>query len=58
MSVCRICCIDDNLSNLKLLEKALEDKYEVYLVDSSDRAIERIVNVQPTLVLLDVNMPH
>lgn len=56
MSLHRICCIDDDIDNLNMLNEILADKYEVFLVDAPEVAIERLNNIQPHVILLDVNI--
>ena len=57
MTLSRITCIDDNTTNLRLLEKSLADDYEIQLIASSHDAISAIRTFQPAAILLDVNMP-
>ena len=57
MSTSRITCIDDNTTNLRLLEKSLAEDYEVQSIASSHDAIAAIKDFRPAVILLDVNMP-
>ena len=58
MTLSRITCIDDNTTNLRLLEKSLADDYEIQLIASSHDAVSAIRTFQPAAILLDVNMPE
>lgn len=58
MTHARIVCIDDNTSNLLLLEKSLRDEYEVLSVTDPIAALATLHETPPELILLDVNMPH
>lgn len=53
----RLVCIDDNDANLRLIEKSLRDDYDVVRITDPLHALATIEEVQPALVLLDVNMP-
>ena len=52
-----ICYIDDHDSNLLLIRKTLSYEYQVTTIDSPVGAVEKLVENQPDLILLDVNMP-
>lgn len=55
----RILCVDDEPSNLKLLEAMLEPRgYEVVRAENGEQAIEKIMEGKIDLVLLDVMMPQ
>lgn len=51
--------VDDNLSNLQLLEKLLsENQYRVRMANSGRRALRAIAVELPELIMLDINMPE
>ena len=53
-----ILVVDDQPANLKVLLSFLQEhNYQVYMVDSGQRALHILPNIQPDLVLLDVMMP-
>ncbi|MCG8619305.1 MAG: fused response regulator/phosphatase [Desulfobacterales bacterium] len=53
-----VLAVDDNLLNLKLIEKALtKEGYKVYTADNGPDAREMAVDKQPDLILLDIEMP-
>ncbi|NRB74528.1 MAG: response regulator [Verrucomicrobiales bacterium] len=53
-----ILLVDDNLDNLQVLFQALENEgYELLLAQSGEEALRIAREVQPPLVLLDINMP-
>ena len=55
----RILCVDDEPSNLKLLEALLVPKgYEVVKAENGKEAIEKLEATECDLVLLDVMMPE
>lgn len=53
-----ILSVDDEPANQKLLEKSLENDFEVRLASSGEEALRAIEEAVPDLMLLDVNMPH
>jgi len=53
----RILAVDDNPTNLAILEELLGDDYEVVTASSGSEALERAESLRPSLVLLDVMMP-
>lgn len=56
----RILVIDDEPTNLKLLERMLsvQGYRNLCLVQDSRLAIDQYTLEQPDLILLDINMPH
>lgn len=54
----RIIAVDDNRSNLEVLQIMLKErgKAEVEITTDSDHAIEHILKFQPNLILLDIMM--
>ncbi len=53
----RIMVVDDNVTNLNIARKALEDEYNVMLIPSGEKALEVLNKIQPDLILLDIEMP-
>ncbi len=53
----RILVVDDDAMNLVRTMRILENKYEVVLVDSGMKALEKMQNQKIDLVLLDIEMP-
>ncbi len=55
----RILIVDDHPDNLDLLEALLgRQNYEVYRAESGTVALERVRQVEPDLILLDIMMPE
>lgn len=53
----KIMVVDDNVPNLNVARKALEDEYEVFLTTSGEKALKGLPKILPDLILLDVEMP-
>lgn len=53
-----ILIVDDEISNIEIINAILEDHYEVCFATSGMQAIEVMRELQPDLVLLDVLMPE
>jgi putative two-component system response regulator len=54
----RVLLVDDNLTNLRVLSKALEDEgYHLLVAQSGQDAITIAHEAHPQLILLDINMP-
>lgn len=53
----KIMVIDDNVTNLNIARKALEEQYEVLLIPSGEKALKLFGRITPDLILLDVDMP-
>ncbi|MEO3679162.1 EAL domain-containing protein [Rheinheimera sp. FR7-31] len=53
----RILIVDDQISNIRLLTEILEDLAEIFFVTVAKEAFERALELQPDLVLLDIEMP-
>ncbi len=55
----KVMIVDDNMTNLIMAKKALEDTYEIVPVSSGTMALEFLKEMPepPDLVLLDVDMP-
>lgn len=52
-----IMIVDDDKSNLAILQSYLEPTYEVVLVTSAESALKRLNKLTPDLILLDNKMP-
>jgi hypothetical protein len=54
-----VLCVDDNPVNLKLLERMLqrEPLLQVHTCQDSHQALAQAVEIRPSLILLDINMP-
>ncbi len=53
----RILIVDDNPSNIFVLEEMLRDSYHVETAESGEEALDIAVDFLPDLVLLDIMMP-
>ncbi len=54
----RILLVDDNVDNLQVLFRALEDEgYDLLLAQSGEEALNTAKSAKPSLILLDINMP-
>ena len=55
----KVMIVDDNMINLIMAKKALENEYEIVPVSSGETALEYLSDVpeKPDLILLDVDMP-
>lgn len=49
--------IDDDKSNLIMAQRLLSDEYRVAAVNSGERALEYLQKGEPSLILLDIQMP-
>ncbi len=54
----KIVAIDDNLTNLKLIEKLLEDKYEIVCFQDAMEALAYLKGHHADLILSDLMMPE
>jgi len=54
----QIVAIDDNITNLKLLEKLLEEKYSIICFQDAVKALIYLKNNQADLILSDLMMPE
>ncbi|MCL2839694.1 MAG: response regulator [Defluviitaleaceae bacterium] len=50
--------VDDDITNLKIGKRTLSNVYRVFVLDSGESMFELLENIQPDLILLDVNMPN
>ncbi len=57
MSQKTILLVDDNEINIKLLEKVLENKYDIISVRDGEMAVEKAREIKPSLIIMDVAMP-
>ena len=57
MSKPTILIVDDEISNIEIMNAVLEDDYEVCFATSGQQALDVAAAAQPDLVLLDVLMP-
>lgn len=57
MSKATILIVDDEISNIEIMNAVLEDDYEVCFATSGQQALDTARTAQPDLVLLDVLMP-
>ena len=57
MSKATILIVDDEISNIEIMNAVLEDEYEVCFATSGQQALDTARAVHPDLVLLDVLMP-
>lgn len=53
----KILIVDDEATNVRLLERTLEKEYEIHTAVNGFQAMERVKEQLPDLVLLDVMMP-
>lgn len=52
-----ILIVDDEISNIEVMNAALEERYEICFATSGEEAIALAASVLPDLILLDVVMP-
>lgn len=57
MTKATILIVDDEISNIEIINAVLEDEYDVCFATSGQQALEVARAAQPDLVLLDVLMP-
>ncbi|MDL2229906.1 response regulator [Treponema sp. OttesenSCG-928-L16] len=50
--------VDDNPSNLRVGKNVLSDLYKVYTASSAENMFSLLGEIQPALILLDVDMPE
>jgi putative two-component system response regulator len=49
--------VDDDITNLKFAKNILSDIYDVFTVPSAKKMFELLDTRQPSLIILDINMP-
>ncbi|MEY3881672.1 MAG: hypothetical protein RIQ94_2468, partial [Pseudomonadota bacterium] len=56
---CRVLCIDDNASNLKLLKNLLKayDHIQITTLQDPSCSVEQALLLRPDVIVLDINMP-
>ncbi len=54
----RVFVVDDDVLILEVLHSALSDDYKVEVYASAEECLERMAQVRPDVLLLDVNMPE
>lgn len=54
----KIMVIDDNVTNLSIARKVLEEEYEVLLMPNGQKALDVMIKIVPDLILLDIEMPE
>lgn len=57
MEKAHLCYIDDNNSHLTLFKHAFSDDYQVTTFDKTTGVIDKICEINPKLIVLDINMP-
>tara|TARA_Y100000766_G_C18869387_1_gene587449 strand:- start:90 stop:1043 length:954 start_codon:yes stop_codon:yes gene_type:complete len=57
LSDCRVIIIDDEESSRILLSSVIEEFAQCYALDDSREILHKCLELQPDLILLDVNMP-
>ena len=53
----RIAYVDDNMTNLAIGRNMLKEHYEVYPIRSGKLLLEKMDQIKPDLILLDIDMP-
>ena len=55
----KIVCVDDSHTTLQEINRCLQDdKLQVFLIKDSVKALMKIIEINPDLILLDVSMPN
>lgn len=54
----KVLLVDDELINVKILSDLLKDDYDVVFATRGEEAIQRAIDAQPDIILLDVMMPE
>jgi putative two-component system response regulator len=53
----KLILVDDNLSNLRVGKNVLSKKYEVYTAPSATKLFDLLQDINPAMILLDIEMP-
>ena len=53
----QVVIVDDDMITLEIHRKYLENFHEVYTFDSGTEALERLADIRPDVILLDIEMP-
>jgi len=53
----KVLLVDDEPTNLDILEEMLEDRFTTCLAETGEQALDLVKTFQPKVVLLDVMMP-
>jgi len=53
----KILIVDDNPTNIEILQEYLEDSYDLEIASSGTEALEKAASFQPAIILLDIMMP-
>jgi len=53
----KILIVDDEIINLQLLEGLLEDSYSIIMALDGENALQKAVENNPDIILLDIMMP-
>jgi CheY-like chemotaxis protein len=54
----KLLIIDDDKDLIRLMHKALENEFEVSIIDNASDAFDEINQFNPDAILLDLSMPH
>ena len=53
----KILIVDDNPTNIEILEEMLDEEYDLETATTGEQALEIVTEFQPALILLDIMMP-
>ncbi len=53
----KILIVDDNATNIEILQEYLEEDYELATALSGEQALDKVFAFQPAVILLDIMMP-
>ncbi|MEZ5583747.1 MAG: response regulator [Candidatus Competibacteraceae bacterium] len=53
----KILIVDDNPTNIEILQEYLEDNYDLEIASSGTEALDKAATFQPAIILLDIMMP-
>lgn len=54
----KVMVVDDNVTNLNVARKALEENYQIFPMPSGVKALKILPKANPDLILLDIEMPE